>query len=267
MKNVSIDEIYTKYINGSSVEELSSEYNVSENFIYKGLRNYAKERNIDIKTERRKNKIDMALVYEMHKSGISCEEIGELFNCSYRTIFRRLHEYCEEFNLPFDRKSKEERLMEKISLVYEEYNEGATITELSKKYNFNINIISEALKKYSYQVGKELNIKTGGRKAIKLPEEELLNKYIANDSLRALAKAYGCSYAVLRRNLKEYIGEENWQMYVRSKRGRGEKNREVTLDDMKIVYRRAFAEEIKQIIALKEEKEEEKPKVKSLGRK
>lgn len=56
-------------------------------------------------------------------------------------------------------------------------------------------------------------------------------------------------------------------MYVRSKRGRGEKNREVTLDDMKIVYRRAFAEEIKQIIALKEEKEEEKPKVKSLGRK
>ena len=81
MKNVSIDEIYTKYINGSSVEELSSEYNVSENFIYKGLRNYAKERNIDIKTERRKNKIDMALVYEMHKSGISCEEIGELFNC------------------------------------------------------------------------------------------------------------------------------------------------------------------------------------------
>ena len=212
MKNVSIDEIYTKYINGSSVEELSSEYNVSENFIYKGLRNYAKERNIDIKTERRKNKIDMALVYE-------------------------------------------------------EYNEGATITELSKKYNCNINIISEALKKYSYQVGKELNIKTGGRKAIKLPEEELLNKYIANDSLRALAKAYGCSYAVLRRNLKEYIGEENWQMYVRSKRGRGEKNREVTLDDMKIVYRRAFAEEIKQIIALKEEKEEEKPKVKSLGRK
>lgn len=267
MKNVSIDEIYTKYINGSSVEELSSEYNVSENFIYKGLRNYAKERNIDIKTERRKNKIDMALVYEMHKSGISCEEIGELFNCSYRTIFRRLHEYCEEFNLPFDRKSKEERLMEKNSLVYEEYNEGATITELSKKYNCNINIISEALKKYSYQVGKELNIKTGGRKAIKLPEEELLNKYIANDSLRALAKAYGCSYAVLRRNLKEYIGEENWQMYVRSKRGRGEKNREVTLDDMKIVYRRAFAEEIKQIIALKEEKEEEKPKVKSLGRK
>lgn len=72
---------------------------------------------------------------------------------------------------------------------------------------------------------------------------------------------------MLRRNLKEYIGEENWQMYVRSKRGRGEKNREVTLDDMKIVYRRAFAEEIKQIIALKEEKEEEKPKVKSLGRK
>ena len=119
MKNVSIDEIYTKYINGSSVEELSSEYNVSENFIYKGLRNYAKERNIDIKTERRKNKIDMALVYEMHKSGISCEEIGELFNCSYRTIFRRLHDYCDEFNLPFDRKSKEERLMEKISLVYE----------------------------------------------------------------------------------------------------------------------------------------------------
>ena len=45
MKNVSIDEIYTKYINGSSVEELSSEYNVSENFIYKGLRNYAKKRN------------------------------------------------------------------------------------------------------------------------------------------------------------------------------------------------------------------------------
>ena len=249
MKNVSIDEIYTKYINGSSVEELSSEYNVSENFIYKGLRNYAKERNIDIKTERRKNKIDMALVYEMHKSGISCEEIGELFNCSYRTIFRRLHDYCDEFNLPFDRKSKEERLMEKISLVYEEYNEGATITELSKKYNCNINIISEALKKYSYQEGKELNIKTGGRKAIKLPE------------------AYGCCYEVLRRNLKEYIGEENWQTYVRNKRGRGEKNREVTLDDIKIVYRRAFAEEIKQIITLKETKEEEKPKVKSLGRK
>lgn len=267
MKNVSIDEIYTKYINGSSVEELSSEYNVSEKFIYKGLRNYAKERNIDIKTERRKNKIDMALVYEMHKSGISCKEIGELFNCSCRTIFRRLHDYCDEFNLPFDRKNKEERLMEKISLIYEEYNEGATITELSKKYNYNISIISEALKKYSYQVGKELNIKTGGRKAIKLPEEELLNKYIANDSLRALAKAYGCSYAVLRRNLKEYIGEENWQMYVRNKRGRGEKNREVTLDDMKIVYRRAFAEEIKQIITLKEAKEEEKPKVKSLGRK
>ena len=265
MKNVSIDEIYTKYINGSSVEELSSKYNVSENFIYKGLRNYAKERNIDIKTERRKNKIDMALVYEMHKSGISCEEIGELFNCSYRTIFRRLHDYCDEFNLPFDRKSKEERLMEKISLVYEEYNEGATITELSK--NCNIKIISEALKKYSYQEGKELNIKTGGRKAIKLPEEELLNKYIENDSLRALAKAYGCCYEVLRRNLKEYIGEENWQTYVRNKRGRGEKNREVTLDDIKIVYRRAFAEEIKQIITLKKTKEKEKPKVKSLGRK
>ena len=116
-------------------------------------------------------------------------------------------------------------------------------------------------------LGKELNIKTGGRKAIKLPEEELLNKYIENDSLRALAKAYGCSYEVLRRNLKEYIGEENWQTYVRNKRGRGEKNREVTLDDIKIVYRRAFAEEIKQIITLKETKEEEKPKVKSLGRK
>ncbi len=267
MIDVPIEEIYKLYISGESVEEISKKYKVSYSLISKRLKKYALEKNIDIKTERRKNKIDMALVYEMHKSGISCEEIGELFNCSYRTIFRRLHEYCEEFNLPFDRKSKEERLMEKISLVYEEYNEGATITELSKKYNCNINIISEALKKYSYQVGKELNIKTGGRKAIKLPEEELLNKYIANDSLRALAKAYGCSYAVLRRNLKEYIGEENWQMYVRSKRGRGEKNREVTLDDMKIVYRRAFAEEIKQIIALKEEKEEEKPKVKSLGRK
>ena len=72
---------------------------------------------------------------------------------------------------------------------------------------------------------------------------------------------------MLRRNLKEYIGEENWQTYVRNKRGRGEKNREVTLDDIKIVYRRAFAEEIKQIITLKETIEEEKPKVKSLGRK
>lgn len=263
MKNVSIDEIYTKYINGSSVEELSSEYNVSENFIYKGLRNYAKERNIDIKTERRKNKIDMALVYEMHKSGISCEEIGELFNCSYRTIFRRLHEYCEEFNLPFDRKSKEERLMEKISLVYEEYNEGATITELSKKYNCNINIISEALKKYSYQVGKELNIKTGGRKAIKLPEEKLLEKYINGASLKALAEEYGCSYSILRARLENYIGKEIWQTYSSHKKGRGKVNKEITLDDMKMVYRRAFAEEIKQIITSKDEK----IKVKSLGRK
>ena len=159
MKNVSIDEIYTKYINGSSVEELSSEYNVSENFIYKGLRNYAKERNIDIKTERRKNKIDMALVYEMHKSGISCEEIGELFNCSYRTIFRRLHDYCDEFNLPFDRKSKEERLMEKISLVYEEYNEGATITELSKKYNCNKLVYFEIYQDINQALEREKYIK------------------------------------------------------------------------------------------------------------
>lgn len=214
MKNVSIDEIYTKYINGSSVEELSSEYNVSENFIYKGLRNYAKERNIDIKTERRKNKIDMALVYEMHKSGISCEEIGELFNCSYRTIFRRLHEYCEEFNLPFDRKSKEERLMEKISLVYEEYNEGATITELSKKYNCNINIISEALKKYSYQVGKELNIKTGGRKAIKLPIDEIYKKYQSGISAVVLGREYKCSNNTIIRKLREYCEENNLELNI-----------------------------------------------------
>lgn len=266
MKNVSIDEIYTKYINGSNVRELSTEYNVSEKFIYKGLRNYALEKNIDIKAEKKKNKIDMSLIYEMHKSGISCYDIGKLFGCSYRTIFRRLHEYCEQFDLPLDRKTKEQEIIEKMPIIYKEYNNGSSSRELSKKYNCNINMVLTNLKIYSMQEGKELTRKNG-RKKTEIPEEKLLEKYINGASLKALAEEYGCSYPTLRARLENYVGKEIWQTYSSHKKGRGKVNKEITLDDMKIVYRRAFAEEIKQIIALKEEKEKEKPKVKSLGRK
>lgn len=81
--------------------------------------------------------------------------------------------------------------------------------------------------------------------------------------MKALAEEYGCSYSILRARLENYIGKEIWQTYSSHKKGRGKVNKEITLDDMKMVYRRAFAEEIKQIITSKDEK----IKVKSLGRK
>lgn len=118
------------------------------------------------------------------------------------------------------------------------------------------------LKIYSIQEGKEL-AKRNGRKKTEIPEEKLLEKYINGASLKALAEEYGCSYSILRARLENYIGKEIWQTYSSHKKGRGKVNKEITLDDMKMVYRRAFAEEIKQIITSKDEK----IKVKSLGRK
>lgn len=262
MIDVPIEEIYKLYISGESVEEISKKYKVSYSLISKRLKKYALEKNIDIKAEKKKNKIDMSLIYEMHKSGISCYDIGELFGCSYRTIFRRLHEYCEQFDLPLDRKTKEQEIIEKMPIIYEEYNNGRSSKELSKKYNCNINMLLTNLKIYSMQEGKELT-RRNGRKKTEIPEEKLLEKYINGASLKALAEEYGCSYSILRARLENYIGKEIWQTYSSHKKGRGKVNKEITLDDMKIVYRRAFAEEIKQIITSKDEK----IKVKSLGRK
>ena len=57
MIDVPIEEIYKLYISGESVEEISKKYKVSYSLISKRLKKYALEKNIDIKTERRKNKI------------------------------------------------------------------------------------------------------------------------------------------------------------------------------------------------------------------
>ena len=183
MIDVPIEEIYKLYISGESVEEISKKYKVSYSLISKRLKKYALEKNIDIKAEKKKNKIDMSLIYEMHKSGISCYDIGELFGCSYRTIFRRLHEYCEQFDLPLDRKTKEQEIIEKMPIIYEEYNNGSSSKELSKKYNCNINMLLTNLKIYSIQEGKEL-AKRNGRKKTEIPEEKLLEKYINEKTIR-----------------------------------------------------------------------------------
>lgn len=264
MKNLPMEEVYNKYIKGLTIEKLSEEYNTSQSAISKKLRKYANENNLNIKADRKKNKIDMELIYEMHKSGISCYDIAELFNCSYRTIFRRLHDYCDEFNLPLDRKTKGEQIKEKVSIMYEEYIKGSSINELGKKYNCHQSMIQETLKSYCNETGKEM-IYHRGRKKITLQEEELFNKYLEKASLKILAEEYGCGYDTLRKKLEEYVGKESWKICASHMRGRGQKNKEINLDDMKMPYREAFIETIKQIIIKKEHEIEENAKIKSLG--
>lgn len=147
-------DIYTLYQAGYFTGEIATIYDSSSPTILKRLKEYCEENHLPLNLDERRNKIILPLerIYKLYQSGESYNSLGEKFDCSYRTIFRRLHQYSEENNLPLRDHTELHRrnlLDLPISEIYEMHRSGITQKKLAVLYNCSPNTISSRLHQYS----------------------------------------------------------------------------------------------------------------------
>lgn len=101
-RHLPLEEVYKQYQTGESYDSLGKKFNYPRTIIRKEIIAYCKKNNLPLYKKSSCQNIEMMIhqLYKMYQSGESYNRLGKKFNCSYRTIFRKLHQYSEENNLP-----------------------------------------------------------------------------------------------------------------------------------------------------------------------
>lgn len=279
--NLPAKEIFEKNINGISTNKLAIEYNCSKSAISNTIKRYAKSSNYIMPTAKNKKiELPMEEIYKEYISGVAKNEISIKYNCSASTIGRKLDKYIKKNNLPVD--------FDKVQLyknIYEDYNSGLDITTLANKYKTKKSTISKKLRQYASITGSPLSIKRGTFDDEEL--EILYNEYKNGISITDLAGKYGCTNKTIYLNLNKYCNRINKSLsdidndkrvkkvpstliYESHRNGRSKNSlaREYGVgayiidNRLKKEYKLAFLRELKQMLIVQEQEQEQKKLIK-----
>lgn len=217
-----MEEIHEKYRSGTSVNELTELYGCSRYKIYKDLHQYCDQNGIILVTHNNLPELDKLIgeIYQLHQSGVPIKEIAERFHYPFNPVYKRLHKYCEENNLPFTnvppKNSKPYLSSEKI---YQLRQSGVPIKEIAQRLNCTSYAIYYRLHKYCKEKNIPFEKQISKPAEIKLPIVEVYEKYQNGSSLEDLAESYGCTPNTLKKKLLQFYKDNNltWQRLTRSK--------------------------------------------------
>lgn len=216
-----IEDIIKKYKLGISQEQLAKEYGVSKTTIGNKIKKYYKENGEEkIEKDFPRIKLPVEEIVKKYEDGTSPLNISKEYNVARTTILNRLNEYYQKegrekpkvkYKNHNDKERKQinsntRRKQLPIEQIITEYENGEKQAYLAKKYGVSQGTILIRIKEYYEDIGKERPKRRRAR--VKLPIEDIIEKYKSEISQRELAQEYGVSSTTIRNKMKKYY-EEN----------------------------------------------------------
>lgn len=147
-------------------------------------------------------KLPIEEIVEKNKSGKISQELGIEYGVSSSLIRKRITEYYEKIEIerPIIKRKRIELPIEEIA---EKHKNGMSQKDLATEYEVSCNIINNRLKEYYERTGID-RPRIGFARTIKLPIEEIIERYENRTSLQELAIEYGVSYDLINNRVNEY---------------------------------------------------------------
>lgn len=196
-----MEEIYKEYISGVPKNEISIKYNCSASTIGRKLDKYIKKNNLAVdfdKVQLYKN------IYEDYISGVTIASLANKYKTKKSTISKKLRQYASITGSPLSIK-RGTFDDEELEILYNEYKDGISITDLAGKYGCTNKTIYLNLNKYCNRINKSLSDIDNDKRVKKVPSTLIYESHRNGRSKNSLAREYGVgSYIIDNRLKKEY---------------------------------------------------------------
>jgi len=126
--------------------------------------------------------------------GMNIKELAIEYNCSYLTIFHRLHDANVKIR---PKGGSKEKLNIPVNDIKLQYLGGKTAAAISLKYNCSSDTIIRRLR----SVG--VKIRLGRKQRLNIPLDEIKLKYLSGENSYTIAKQYNCSVDTIINRLRE----------------------------------------------------------------
>lgn len=196
-----MEEIYKEYISGVAKNEISIKYNCSASTIGRKLDKYIKKNNLPVdfdKVQLYKN------IYEDYNSGLDITTLANKYKTKKSTISKKLRQYASITGSPLSIK-RGTFDDEELEILYNEYKNGISITDLAGKYGCTNKTIYLNLNKYCNRINKSLSDIDNDKRVKKVPSTLIYESHRNGRSKNSLAREYGVgAYIIDNRLKKEY---------------------------------------------------------------
>lgn len=158
--NLPMEEVYHLYQNGVSCVKIAEDFHCSISFVYKKLQAYKEKTGFVLIKQSPNQSVERSIkrIYELYQAGKTYHELADMYHCSYRTIFRKLHKYCDENHLKLDSHDGEVQLQLTIEEIYRLYQSGESGIKLANLMGCASNTLMDKLHKYCDENNLRLRI-------------------------------------------------------------------------------------------------------------
>lgn len=208
-----IREVYELYQKGTTIKDIANQYNFPDYMIYDILYQYCQRERLPLNGQiigRLKTTIPLDKIYEMYQNKTPMIEIANIYNCSCSTISKKIHQYCNERNIPFTPNPpiKEEPALP-MDEIYKLFQKGTPLNKIATLYDSTSSILYNELCIYCknnnlpYQKEKSQDSKKT------LPFNKLYKMYCNGTPIKEMAELYHYPFSTLYQQLKQYCTKNN----------------------------------------------------------